>query len=126
MKVCSFDGCGKKVLARGLCSSHYRMNLAGEPLRPIMPPARSQWKKCTVSGCKAYAKAHGLCLKHYQHTRRGDPPKAPPPPKKKVSLDLSERTPFRGLEKRVRKARERRIRENPYFQFDLRYSFHEC
>ena len=35
MRVCTFDGCGKKVLARGLCIGHYYQQNRGEELRPL-------------------------------------------------------------------------------------------
>lgn len=35
MKVCSFEGCGKKHLARGLCIGHYYQKQRGEELRPL-------------------------------------------------------------------------------------------
>lgn len=33
--VCSFDGCGRRHNARGLCGPHGAMLLRGEPLRPL-------------------------------------------------------------------------------------------
>lgn len=34
-KTCEFEGCGKKVIARGLCVSHYRQALRNKPLKPL-------------------------------------------------------------------------------------------
>jgi hypothetical protein len=36
-KVCTFEGCGKPLLAKELCSAHYRQWRKGQPLRPIRP-----------------------------------------------------------------------------------------
>ena len=35
MKQCSFDGCAKKHVARGLCSGHYDQWRTGKPLSPL-------------------------------------------------------------------------------------------
>lgn len=35
MKICSFDGCGNKVLAKGLCAGHYNQQNRGEMLRTL-------------------------------------------------------------------------------------------
>ena len=35
---CDFEGCGRGVKNRGLCTSHYAMQLLGAPLRPIKKP----------------------------------------------------------------------------------------
>jgi hypothetical protein len=32
---CSFDGCSKKAIAKGLCAGHYRQQREGETLRPL-------------------------------------------------------------------------------------------
>jgi hypothetical protein len=34
---CTFEGCGKPLLAKGYCSAHYRQSRKGKPLRPIRP-----------------------------------------------------------------------------------------
>jgi len=34
MRVCEFEGCGRKRHARGLCYAHYDQMRAGKPLRP--------------------------------------------------------------------------------------------
>lgn len=35
MKQCSFDGCSKKLSARGLCPGHWKQQRLGKPLTPI-------------------------------------------------------------------------------------------
>lgn len=37
-ETCRFDGCGRKVVVRGLCRGHYSQERAGRPLRPIQQP----------------------------------------------------------------------------------------
>ena len=34
-RTCSFDGCERVTVARGLCDPHYRQSKAGKPLKPI-------------------------------------------------------------------------------------------
>lgn len=34
-KQCNFDGCGKKLMARGLCAGHYRQISEGRPLATL-------------------------------------------------------------------------------------------
>lgn len=40
MKVCNFDGCSRKHVARGYCSTHHRQLIDGRPLAPISPLGR--------------------------------------------------------------------------------------
>lgn len=35
MEECAFDGCGRPVISRGLCQSHYLQKRKGEQLRPL-------------------------------------------------------------------------------------------
>lgn len=35
MKLCAFDGCGKKSFCKGFCGGHYRQHANGEMLRPL-------------------------------------------------------------------------------------------
>lgn len=36
VKICSFEGCGRKRLAKGLCGTHYSQHRRGEELRPVL------------------------------------------------------------------------------------------
>ena len=36
-KICSVEGCNKKVHARGFCSAHYNQFLKGKDITPIFP-----------------------------------------------------------------------------------------
>ncbi len=38
METCRFDGCGRKVVARGLCRTHADQEREGKPLTPIRKP----------------------------------------------------------------------------------------
>ena len=69
-RVCSVDGCGKKHLARGLCSAHYNRVRKGIPVDKPMRP----WKidgPCSVDGCERDAKAKGFCSLHYERNKNG-------------------------------------------------------
>jgi hypothetical protein len=35
MKLCSFEGCGKKAFCKGLCAAHYQQQRAGKELKPL-------------------------------------------------------------------------------------------
>jgi hypothetical protein len=35
MKLCSFEGCGKKAVCKGMCPGHYWQMRAGKPLAPL-------------------------------------------------------------------------------------------
>lgn len=58
MKVCSIDGCDGPVKSLGMCSLHYRADLA----RRKGP--------CEVEGCDRYQRAKGLCEGHYGRVKR--------------------------------------------------------
>ncbi|WP_231848666.1 HNH endonuclease [Sphingobium sp. SYK-6] len=72
-RVCSIDGCGKKVKGRGWCAAHlWRFHNHGDPqqLKIKQPLA----ERCSVSGCisKPDRGRKGLCARHYRMTyRRG-------------------------------------------------------
>ena len=56
--VCSVDGCGNKVRAGGLCTTHYRPKFAVTALKPIAGA-------CGVAGCGRALKQKGMCAFHY-------------------------------------------------------------
>ena len=56
-KICSIEGCGKKVHGYGLCNSHYRKKLAEHKKR--------MKEVCVIKGCDCPVVARGLCRKHY-------------------------------------------------------------
>lgn len=61
MKICLFDGCGKKVDTRGACSMHYTRHKRAGRLDELPTTLRTG---CDVPGCKGRHKAKGLCAKH--------------------------------------------------------------
>ena len=71
--VCAFEGCGRPVTAKGLCTGHYAQQGRGETLRPLRPRRRSgePRSRCSFEGCDRPVKAHGLCVAHYTQMLRG-------------------------------------------------------
>ncbi len=70
-RLCSVEGCGAVLYAKGLCRSHLRkQHLYGDPLykRPTMGT-------CGAQGCDKPATTKGYCNAHYKAARRhdGDP-----------------------------------------------------
>ena len=58
-RICTIEGCNKKVHAKGLCSHHYNQN------RNV---------KCQVDGCDSPVHGHGYCRKHLDRLKKyGDP-----------------------------------------------------
>jgi hypothetical protein len=77
-KVCDAEGCGRPVVARGLCATHYkrmqrlrekdggRVHLLGDLLDLYAVPIRvvDPDRGCSVKGCDHIHHANGLCDKH--------------------------------------------------------------
>lgn len=71
MKVCDFEGCGREVVAKGLCMGHYAQGRAGRELRPIrtrMPIIDGQ-KVCTI--CKVMKPLKDFYKRSKGSTRQG-------------------------------------------------------
>lgn len=65
--VCSIEGCGKSVNARGWCGMHYyRFRQHGDPLAVEVRTRAT----CVETGCDSEAWAQGLCSKHLTRQRR--------------------------------------------------------
>lgn len=63
--TCSEIDCGARVLARGLCSEHYkRWQRAGKPDGRELT-ARTKGS-CVALGCEGLAYARGHCSRHYR------------------------------------------------------------
>lgn len=68
---CSFEGCGRKIRSKkyGLCTTHYKQHLRGEPLRRI-----GKSPNCTIDDCSGPTLNREMCSKHYTRWRKyGDP-----------------------------------------------------
>lgn len=72
-RVCSVDGCSKRVEKRGLCSAHHsRLRRHGSV--DALKYQRNKGCLCSILDCSSPAKAKGLCNKHYlRKWNRGDP-----------------------------------------------------
>lgn len=64
---CSVEGCGRKRMGKGFCSSHYqRFTKYGDPLAGPGRGPKVQHEACTVDGCGKRHAARGLCQMHYR------------------------------------------------------------
>lgn len=62
-RLCSYEGCMRKLLAKGFCSAHYERQRNGWPLdKPIR---RFGQKHCSVENCDRPHKSGGYCQMHY-------------------------------------------------------------
>lgn len=63
---CTIDGCGKPLLAVGLCSTHYgRLRRTGEVGGADRYRTRNDGA-CLVEGCSRDSKSKGMCQMHYE------------------------------------------------------------
>lgn len=98
MKICSVDGCGRRLKARGLCNTHYEhRRLAG--VRAARAAAREQkfrtlagQPSCSEVGCGRETSARGLCGRHYQQRVKAGtlPPAGPKPPTVRVVCSVAD------------------------------------
>lgn len=76
MKICSFEGCGRKYCSKGYCKVHYGMLKKEVVLRPIGQPGRRKGsgtiRLCSIDGCGRKHEAKGFCKRHWsqQHYKR--------------------------------------------------------
>ena len=61
MSECDYHGCGGNAVKRGLCSAHYKMQRAGQPLRPLRKYVRgtirerlTAWSHDDEFGCRIW------------------------------------------------------------------------
>lgn len=63
---CVIDGCAKKAIGRGWCSTHYsRWQRKGDPLAP----SRLDWVECSEAECEKRASSQGRCLTCHRRWR---------------------------------------------------------
>jgi hypothetical protein len=80
VKLCRAEGCDRRVLAKGLCGSHYSQVARGRPLTVIFPKNVRGTQPCAFEGCDRTNRTRGFCHAHYGQHRRGNvltPIKAP-------------------------------------------------
>lgn len=76
IKMCCIDGCGKRVLAKGMCQKHYmRVKRHGDPLYDTrgLPDLAGKRRPlvCDVPGCENPHRSKGFCDVHYWRYRNG-------------------------------------------------------
>jgi HNH endonuclease len=69
---CSFPGCDRPHLARGLCRGHYEQQRRKGSLKPLPPRPRGD-PACNFEGCGNVAVNRGLCQAHANQRRKGQP-----------------------------------------------------
>jgi hypothetical protein len=75
-EACSFEGCDRPRVGRGLCMAHYRQQRRGAPLHPIgtpgFKPGRRTPPTCLFEGCGRPNNGGGLCAAHrWQERHKG-------------------------------------------------------
>lgn len=71
-RCCTYPDCSRPLAAYGLCITHRRMQLRGDPLRPIAGPRQvNKGKICAFDGCERPAYCVGLCRGHDTQRKRG-------------------------------------------------------
>lgn len=66
--ICSVDGCGKELKAKGLCAAHYQMKRKHGRLHRIINTYKGI--NCCEDGCIKPVEAFGYCHYHYKIARR--------------------------------------------------------
>lgn len=68
-KICSVEGCGRKMYGLGFCSAHHQQfRKHGKIIRAILKNQNSG-KLCKVDGCGLPSKNNGYCNRHYDQVR---------------------------------------------------------
>lgn len=71
---CSYPDCGRYVVTRGLCPSHYAQERAGTDLREVgQHPMTYADSECSLDGCENVSVSKELCAAHYQQSYHGRP-----------------------------------------------------
>ena len=70
MEPCRFDGCGRNVVARGLCQTHYSQERAGKPLRPIQQPKLTTTDVAMIRALSQLGHTHAGLARRYKIARQ--------------------------------------------------------
>lgn len=89
-KICSVEGCDKRVRCKGVCPMHYhRLQRYGDPTC-VRPRYARRGATCKIAGCGKKATAQELCPKHYYRMRAyGDPNKEPLSPREHYETEYA-------------------------------------
>ena len=70
MRICEFEGCGRKHYIKGLCQAHWAQRYRrGQPLTPLK--VYRPGAACSFEGCGRPHEAHGLCNAHLKQRAAG-------------------------------------------------------
>ena len=78
--TCSSPACDNAAHARGLCTGHYKRQVAGLPVDVPLRPRRKSSEPpapCSAEECSEPSRHRGLCSGHYQRLRSGIPLNGP-------------------------------------------------
>src|SRR5690606_39402378 len=97
MSTCSFEGCDKPIMGKGLCAGHYHQQRRGQELRPLRKRTspKETMSTCSFEGCDKPIMGKGLCAGHYHQQRRGQELR----PLRKRTSPETERLRAHGLRK---------------------------
>lgn len=73
-KTCSYENCGRKHYAKGLCHGHYQQTKRGVDLRPLAEPMTTGARvvrTCSFDPCDKPSRTNGLCSGHWNQKNRG-------------------------------------------------------
>lgn len=69
-ETCRFGGCGRKVVARGLCRTHCNQERAGKPLTPIQQPKLTTTDVAMIRALSELGHTHVSLARRYGITRQ--------------------------------------------------------
>lgn len=68
--ICTYENCGKKMQARGLCGNHYKILQRQNALPPRTRYDNEAQETCSVADCDKAPRFLGYCNAHYLRFKR--------------------------------------------------------